>query len=125
MMRIALPIENGILCGHFGHAPQFGFVDVEDNGKIARSWLDNPPPHEPGSLPAWLKQQQVTHIICGGIGARAVELLNQAGIQVIAGIPSGDPSRVVEEFLAGNLKGATGATCSGHEHGEGHQCAHH
>ncbi len=121
MMRIALPIENGMLCSHFGHAPQFGFVDVND-GNIERSWLDNPPPHEPGSLPTWLKQQQVTHIICGGIGARAVELLNQAGIQVIAGVSAGDPSRAVEEFLAGNLKGATGPTCSGHEHGEDHQC---
>jgi len=122
-MRIALPIENGMLCSHFGHAPQFGFVDVE-NGNITRSWLDNPPPHEPGSLPAWLQQMQVTHIICGGIGARAVELLNQAGIQVTAGVSAGDPARIVEEFLAGNIKGVTGATCQGHEHGEGHQCAH-
>ncbi len=125
MMRIALPIENGMLCSHFGHAPQFGLVDVQD-GKILGSRLDSPPPHEPGSLPAWLKGQQVTHVLCGGIGARAVELLNQAGIEVIAGVPAGDPSRIVEEFLAGNLKGASGPTCSGHEHGhEGHHhCAH-
>jgi len=123
MMRIALPIENGILCSHFGHAPQFGLVDVQD-GNITGSRLDSPPPHEPGSLPAWLKKQQVTHVICGGIGARAVELLNQAGIEVIAGVPAGDPAKAVEEFLAGRLRGAAGPTCSGHEHGEEHHCAH-
>lgn len=123
-MKIAIPVENGMLCSHFGHASQFGIVDVQD-GKILGSRLDSPPPHEPGSLPAWLKQQQVTHVICGGIGAKAVELLNQSGIEVTAGIAAGDPAKIVEEFLAGNLSGVQAATCSGHEHGEGqHHCAH-
>lgn len=124
MIKIAIPIEGGMLCGHFGHAPQFAIVEAEGQ-KVLSSKLDNPPPHEPGSLPAWLSKQGVTHVICGGIGARAVEILNSAGIQVIAGVPVGDPTKIIEEFLAGNLKGATGPTCSGHGHGEeSHQCAH-
>ncbi len=120
-MKIALPVENGMLSGHFGHAPQFAIVDVED-GNVKGSQILSPPPHEPGSLPRWLSQLGVTQIICGGIGARAVELLSAAGIQVLAGAPVMDPALAVEEFLKGNLTGATGPTCQGH-HGD-HACHH-
>ncbi len=120
-MKIALPIENGMLCGHFGHAPQFAIVEVE-NGAVSKSSLETPPPHEPGILPKWLSELGVTHIICGGIGARAIELLSNAGVQVVAGVNPGDPTKIIEDFLAGNLKGASGPTCSGHGHEHG--CHH-
>ncbi len=124
-MKIAVPIENGLLCSHFGHAPQFAIVEIEGSA-IKGSSIETPPPHEPGVLPRWLKELGVTQVICGGIGARAVELLNQAGIQVTAGIEPEDPAKIVEAFVAGSLQGATGPTCSGHEegHGHGHSCAH-
>jgi predicted Fe-Mo cluster-binding NifX family protein len=121
-MKIAMPIENGIISGHFGHAQQFAFVEVEGN-EIKASSLHAPPPHEPGSLPKWLNEMGATHVICGGIGGMAAQLLETAGIKVVSGIPSMDPAKVVEDFISGLLKGTTGATCSGHEHGgEGHQC---
>ncbi|MDX9812306.1 MAG: NifB/NifX family molybdenum-iron cluster-binding protein, partial [Bacteroidales bacterium] len=28
--RIAIPLEGGILCSHFGHCEQFAIVDAED-----------------------------------------------------------------------------------------------
>jgi predicted Fe-Mo cluster-binding NifX family protein len=124
MARIALPIENGQLCGHFGHAPQFAIVEIE-GGSVVSSSIETPPPHEPGSLPAWLSKMGVSHVICGGIGARAVELLKSAGIDVIAGVNIPDPAKAVEAFMAGTLSGAAGPTCGGHGHGEGHQCGHH
>lgn len=124
-MKIAIPIENGMLCPHFGHAPKFAIVDVEGN-KVSGSQLMEPPPHEPGSLPKWLKELGVTQVICGGIGARAVQLLQEAGIEVTAGVPVMDPAKAVEDLLAGRLTGAKGPTCSGHGHGEGqHHCGHH
>ena len=121
-MKIAVPVENGILCTHFGHAPQFAFVEVEDN-KPQNSELKNPPPHEPGVLPKWIAENGATHIICGGIGARAVDLLEEAGIKVIAGVSAMDPSKAVEGFLNGSIKPASGPTCSGHGNGE-HTCNH-
>ena len=120
-MKVAIPVENGLLCSHFGHAPQFAIVEIEGN-TIKGSSLETPPPHEPGILPRWLKELGVDHVICGGIGARAVEILNQVGIQVTAGIPPEDPAKIIDAFVSGNLKGAGGPTCSGHEHD--HQCAH-
>lgn len=121
-MKIALPVENGVLSGHFGHAPQFAFVDVEGN-KPQGSELKTPPPHEPGVLPKWIAEMGATHLICGGIGARAVDLLEEAGVKVIAGVPSMDPTEAVEGYLKGSIKAANGPTCSGHEGGE-HSCHH-
>ena len=124
-MKIAIPVENGVLCSHFGHAPQFAFVNVED-GKVASTSLEVPPPHEPGVLPRWLNDNGVTHLICGGIGGGAVTILEGAGIKVIAGLPAVDPAVLVEDFLAGKVQGVAGATCSGHGegggHGDGHSC---
>ncbi len=121
-MKIALPIDNNMIAGHFGHASKFALVSV-DGGKIGGSELLTPPPHEPGVLPRWLKDIGATHLICGGIGARAVELLQESGVQVIAGVPVMDPSEAVEAFLAGRIRGATGPTCTGHGP-EGHSCRH-
>jgi predicted Fe-Mo cluster-binding NifX family protein len=121
-MKIAVPIENGVMCGHFGHASQFAIIDVE-NGNIASTQLLVPPAHEPGSLPQWLHELGTTHIICEGIGGRAMEIIAAAGIQVIAGMTNMDPARLVENFLANRLKGVTGSTCPGHGE-KGHQCQH-
>lgn len=121
-MKIAIPIENGMMCSHFGHASQFAIIDVED-GNIAKTQFLTPPPHEPGSLPRWLHELGTTHIICGGIGGRAVELMAAAGIQVIAGVTGTDPAQLMEDFLTNRLRGIAGPTCQGHGE-EGHQCRH-
>ena len=122
-MKIAIPVENGKLCSHFGHAPQFAFVNVED-GKVASTSLETPPPHEPGVLPRWLNDNGVTHLLCGGIGGGAVNILQDAGIKVIAGLQPVDPAELVEAFLAGKVQGVTGATCGGHGEGHGHGHGH-
>ncbi len=122
-MKIAVPVENGVVSGHFGHAPQFAFMEVSDR-QITKTEIMTPPPHEPGVLPKWLGDSGATHVLCGGIGKRAVELLQASGIEVIAGIPSIDASKAVSDFLAGELKGISSPTCSGHS-GEGHGCHSH
>lgn len=123
IMRIAMPILNGQLSAHFGHAPKFAIVDVE-NGQVVGSQLVDPPPHEPGVLPRWLGSLGVTHVLCGGIGARAVEMLNSVGITVVAGVSEPDPTRALEAFLAGSIQAVEGPTCTGHEHGHGGGCRH-
>jgi len=42
--RIAIPLENGALCAHFGHCEQFAIVDAENNS-ISDETLVTPPPH--------------------------------------------------------------------------------
>ena len=65
--RIAIPLENGILCEHFGHCEVFYIADVI-NGEVANETQIVPPEHEPGLYPAWVSEQGVTLIIAGGMG---------------------------------------------------------
>jgi len=39
MKKIAIPLENGRLCSHFGHCQQFAIVDVENNSIIGEQLI--------------------------------------------------------------------------------------
>ena len=85
--KIAIPVDvNGRLDGHFGHCKFFSLVQTEGN-KVLASVKVQPPPHEPGVLPAWLAQQGVSDVIAGGMGQRAIELFQAAGVNVFVGAP--------------------------------------
>ena len=51
--KIAVPIENGKLCSHFGHCEYFYVATVND-GKIELEQDITPPAHEPGLYPKWV-----------------------------------------------------------------------
>jgi len=102
--RIAIPLENGILCSHFGHCQQFAIMDVE-NKVISRELLVTPPPHEPGLLPAWIAERGVTDVISGGMGKRAINLFNQHKINVFVGAQLKSPHELVNDFINGTLEG--------------------
>ena len=125
-MKIAMPLDGKKTAGHFGHAPEFAFIEVKDGHPGAATRLI-PPPHEPGVIPRWLHEQGATHLICGGIGGRAVDILTAAGINVIAGVQPMEPGEAVEALLSGKLRGVAGPTCAGHGPGDehGHNCGGH
>ncbi len=112
-MKIAIPVENGMLFTHFGHCPAFALLDAnEQEKKITGQTEVAAPPHEPGLLPPWLAKQGVTLVMAGGIGARACDLFAQNGIKVIAGVSPASPEAIVTDYLDGKL--ATGANCCNH-----------
>ncbi len=100
--RIAIPLENGILCSHFGHCQQFAILDT-DNSTITSESLVTPPPHEPGLLPAWLAEKGVTDVIAGGMGQRAISLFNQQNINVFVGAQVKDPKELANDLLNDSL----------------------
>ena len=104
-MKIAIPVANGQLCAHFGHCQQFELFSVDPVNKkiLSRETLD-PPFHEPGVLPRWLKENSATTIIAGGMGHRAQGFFDQYGIEVIVGAASDRPEAVVQAFLSGTLE---------------------
>ncbi len=110
-MKIAVPTANGQLAMHFGHCEKFTVVDVE-NGKIVKTEESVPPPHEPGVLPKWLREQGVNVIIAGGMGVRAQELFKINDIKVEVGAPSDDVTALIEAYLSGTL--VTGANACDH-----------
>jgi ATP-binding protein involved in chromosome partitioning len=96
MIRYAIPMANGQLCMHFGHAAQFAILDYdEDTKSIVKNEIHTPPPHEPGVLPAWLHEHGVNIIIAGGMGQRAVMLFEQKNITVVIGATGGTAEEVV------------------------------
>jgi len=100
--RIAIPLENGILCSHFGHCEQFAIIDTENNS-ISEETLVTPPPHEPGLLPAWLAEKGVTDVIAGGMGQRAINLFNQQNINVFAGAQIKSHKELANDLLNNSL----------------------
>ncbi len=102
MRRIALPVANGLLSAHFGHPEHFYIYEIKDD-KIDKEEMHTPPVHTPGAFPKWLAEMQVTDIIAGGMGQRAVDLFNANGINVFLGAEVKNPKDLVNELLSGTL----------------------
>ena len=109
---------------HFGHCENFELIDVDtDKKEVTAKTSVTPPPHAPGVLPPWLAEQGVNIVIAGGMGGRAIQLFEAAGVRVITGATGGSPEAIVKDFLNGSL--ATGANVC--DHGPDHipdDCAH-
>jgi len=104
-MKIAIPLADGKLTAHFGHCGQFAIVDVDPKSKTIQSQVVlDPPPHEPGVLPAWLAEKGVSLVIAGGMGQRAQMLFTDKNIEVIVGAPVDTPEALVSDYLAGALQ---------------------
>ncbi len=102
MKKIAIPLENGRLCSHFGHCQQFAIISIENNA-ILNEQLITPPPHEPGLLPGWLAEMEVTDVIAGGIGQRAINLFHAHNIKVCVGALPKDPTELASDWINNTL----------------------
>ena len=104
MMKIAIPVTEGLLSMHFGHCDQFALLEVDLDAKtITSQMLLDAPPHQPGLLPPWLAGYGVQLVIAGGMGQRAVGLFGAQNIQVITGAPSAPPEQIVKAYMEGTL----------------------
>ena len=119
-MRIAIATENGAVSAHFGHCEGFTVYDTE-GGKVTDTQYIANPGHQPGVLPAFLKQAQVDVVIAGGMGERAQSLFAQNDIRVVAGA-EGSLDKAIGDYLAGALV-SKGDFCKEHSHA--HDCGGH
>ncbi len=118
-MRIFVASDGEQVTQHFGHCRYFRAYDAENNTIVDSGVIENPG-HKPGFLPVFLKEHGADVIISGGMGAAAIDLFNQNGIEVIVGA-SGDAKAAAEAFLAGDLE-STGDVCREHMHHD--ECGH-
>jgi len=124
MKKVAVPTANGLLSPHFGGSEYFSVFNIEDNKIISEEILPTPE-HLTGSYPNFLAEQNITDIIVGGIGGKAIEIFNQHSINVYAGANVKLPKEVTEELLAGTLA-LTGNSCNHEGDGpESHGAGHH
>lgn len=123
-MKIAITCENEQVFQHFGHTPQFAVFEISDNKIISDSRMATGDSGH-GALAGLLAAENIEVLICGGIGAGAVNALQSANIRVIGGA-DGNVRQVAEEFAAGTLKVRANFHCNHHHnHDEEHDCASH
>jgi predicted Fe-Mo cluster-binding NifX family protein len=122
--KIAIPVDgNGLLDSHFGHCQFFEIFEITDKKIVSQSKV-TPPPHEPGILPKWLINEGVTDVIAGGIGEKALKILNHFQINVYKGAPIFYSNSLVESFLDGTLQLTENNCNHDHQH-ENHHNHHH
>jgi len=103
-VRIAIPVTGTQLAEHFGRCEKFAMFDVEPKTKKVSAVADIvAPEHEPGLLPRWLKERNVTHVIARGVGSRARSLFDELSVTVITGAQSQDALTLVRQYLDGEL----------------------
>lgn len=112
-MKIAVASERDMVTEHFGYCLNFNIYETMEN-KIVNSQSIANPGHRPGFLPNFLNDMGVNVVISGGMGASAIKIFNEKGIEVITGA-RGEAKKVVEQYLQGNLK-STGSVCHEHQH---------
>lgn len=136
-MKIAIPVVNGQLNGHFGRTQAFEIIDVDPQTRQITAQRTMPlPPHAGcGALPDALKSEGVDTVICGGVGEGARAKMHAAQLTLVAGAKAAPVLEIVNAYLAGTLQTDGGAcnhthghghahhqgTCHGHHHGRGHR----
>ncbi len=118
--KIAIPINDAdTLDAHFGHCKFFAFITIKDGVVVAEEKIV-PPPHEPGLLPQWMAEHNATDVIAGGMGRKAIDLLNQNNIDVYVGAPQ----LTIKEITEGYINNTLSYTTNYCNHDENHTCAH-
>jgi predicted Fe-Mo cluster-binding NifX family protein len=115
MLKIAIPANKNQFSTHFGGAEKFIVFEVDEQKKeIISSKEETPPPHETGTYPEFLQSLKVDIVIAGGMGPRAVSMLESSGMKVLLGVHgSSDPEKIVHDYLEGTIK-TTGESCHDH-----------
>jgi predicted Fe-Mo cluster-binding NifX family protein len=125
-MKVAIASEDnnglsGEVSMHFGRCQYYVIAEVQ-NGKVVKSsTAENPffANHQPGRVPAFIKELGAHAILAGGMGPRAVQIFQGFGIDVATGAV-GKIENVLNAYLRGDLTGIV--PCS-HDHPE--SCDHH
>ena len=121
-MKIAIPTNDGInLSAHFGRCRQFLIFEAR-NGEVklietrmnagchGHGSSDGAAEH-PGHSGFVEALRDCETVLCGGIGAGAVEALKAAGITVVLVDAAGNAEQIVTAFQSGALRPASVGMC--------------
>lgn len=106
LIKIAIPVAQGRLLGHFGEARHFALVEADlINHGAFKTQVFDAPAHEPGSFPYWLREQNIQILIIShkGIGQRALDNLRFNGVEVREAKSGAPISEIVVAYLEGGL----------------------
>lgn len=119
-MRICIPVEGTArgneerVYGHFGSAPNFAVVDTAEGTVEFLANANGHHEHGACNPVGAVAGKAVEAVVTGGMGRRAVELLNASGIRVFR-TDAETVREVVNAFAAGEIEELTAdAACGGH-----------
>lgn len=118
-MRICVPTATAegakaTAFGHFGSAPHFTIYDTATKAVEVVANAGQHHAHGMCHPMAMLEGRRIDAVVCAGIGARALQRLNEGGIKVYRAVP-GTVEDVVGKIEAGELEEMTlETTCAGH-----------
>ncbi|MFX0081168.1 MAG: NifB/NifX family molybdenum-iron cluster-binding protein [Candidatus Hodarchaeota archaeon] len=121
-MKICISTDSGKVSGHFGRAPEFTFITIENNEVIEKEVFPNPG-HTVGSIPKFVNTHGAKYMISGGMGPRAVGFFNDYGIEVIMGV-AGEIDEVIKKIIEGTLEGGESLCSPGGGKGYGVEKIH-
>jgi predicted Fe-Mo cluster-binding NifX family protein len=121
--RLAIAIEETgtkeIVAEHFGRCSKFNICELDEQKKIIKNeTYFNPLAGEHGGscqLPGYVKQFNVSTIIAGGMGKKAVSNFLEYGISVITA-PGLLYDDAIEQFIKGKLSGYEACKHENHKH---------
>ncbi|RKO66804.1 NifB/NifX family molybdenum-iron cluster-binding protein [Desulfofundulus salinus] len=121
-MKIALPNDRGQVNQHFGRSEEFVIFEMSGQEIKSRETVSTATlQHNHEGLAELFKNKGVDVLILGGVGPRAIQALQQYGLQVITGA-SGNVEEVARAYARGELV-SRGSICD-HGHGHGSHCHH-
>ena len=121
-MKIAVPTNDGItLSAHFGRCRQFLIFEVQNgqaklietriNGGCHGHGLSDGAADRTSHAGFVEALRDCDTVLCGGIGAGAVEALKAGGIPVALVEAAGNAEEIVTAFQSGTLRPASGSMC--------------
>jgi predicted Fe-Mo cluster-binding NifX family protein len=119
-MKICIPTETNAgkeapVYGHFGSAPYFTICDLTDD---TIEIVDNTNQHHEHGMcqpVSALAGRVVNAVVVGGMGGRAVMMLNESGIKTYRAIP-GSVEEVIKRYKEGVLEELTVKNaCASHD----------
>ena len=107
--RIAIPVggSKGLeeeIYEHFGHAPYFVLVDIENKVVMNIETITNEAAeeHGPGDVPSLRASRGVNVVIVRGMGRRAEDYFKELGITVIRGA-EGKIKDIIQHYIENKL----------------------
>jgi predicted Fe-Mo cluster-binding NifX family protein len=119
-MKIAIVKAGEQVSSHYGQSEGFLLAELDNGSVSSKSVIQAPTEHSCGGLAQLFLQHKVDTVIVGGIGGGAIQHLNAAGINIVAGA-SGNIDEVLTSYIDGTLVPGE-AACGGH--GQPGQCHH-
>lgn len=107
-MKIAVPVMsadglNSIISEHFGHAPYFAFVEIDEKKIVNIEFEVNPfEDHAPGQIPSYINDKGGNVLIARGMGGRAKTFFEQFGIETVTGA-SGELGKIVNAYIENRI----------------------